>query len=84
MSKLNGSVERLALALRDVVKEGAEEAVAPLRAEIRAVKEDVRAVEERLNTRIREEVRESEERLGNRIDRAIEDIVAERQRDSVS
>ena len=62
-SKLNGSVERLAEALRDVVREGAAEAVEPL--------------EERLNARIDG----VEERLGNRIDRAIEDIVAERQQD---
>ena len=66
--KLNGSVERLAEALRDVVKEGAAEAVEPLRNELREVREDIQAVEERLNTRL---------------DRAVEDIVAERQQDSV-
>lgn len=76
MSKLNGSVGRLAEAFGDVITEAMESVRADMRNDIR---EEVQAVEERLNTRIREEVQESEERLGNRIDRAIEDIVAERQ-----
>ena len=90
MSKLNGSVERLAEALRDVVREGAEEAVAPLREEMQAgfaridselteIRGEVRETEERLNTRIDRAVKESEQRLHTRIDRAVEDIVAERQ-----
>ena len=33
---------------------------------------------------LRQEIRESEERLANRIDRAVEDIVAEKQRERVS
>ena len=73
MSKLNGSVERLAEALRDVVREGTAEAIGPL--------------EERLNARIDGvigDVQAVEERLGNRIDRAVEDIVAERQTERAS
>ena len=39
--KLNGSIDRLAAALRDVVKESAAEAVQPLREEIQSVREEM-------------------------------------------
>ena len=65
MSKLNGSVERLAEALRDVVREGAAEAVAP--------------TETRLRNSIHEEVQGLREELTGKIDRAVENIIAERQ-----
>ena len=61
MSKLNGSVSRLAEAFGDVITEAMESVRADMRNDVR------------------EEVQAAEERLGNRIDRAIEDIVAERQ-----
>lgn len=50
--QLNGSVERLAAALRDVVKEGVAEAVEPLRGEIAEVRTEMRDMESRLNVRI--------------------------------
>ena len=68
-SKLNGSIERLGIALRDVVKEGVAEANEPMRGQIADVRKDVQEVEER---------------FGNRSDRAVEDIVAERQMEKVS
>ena len=71
--KLNGSTARLAEALRDVVREGVEEAVQPL--------------ENRLNARIDQTggaILDVEERLNTRIDRAVEDIVAEKQSERIS
>lgn len=132
-SKLNGSVAQLAAALRDVVREGAAEAIQPieerlnakihgmalelrevrgevgevrgevgglagkvreLRGEVRELRGiagevqelrgEIRDVEERLNTRIAGEVRGVEERLNTRLDRAVEDIIAERQQERAS
>jgi uncharacterized protein YPO0396 len=62
--KLNGSVERLAVAMRDVFTEAVENAVEPLRSEMRDM-------EDRLNKRIdatNKNMRDMEDRLNKRID----------------
>ena len=82
--QLNGSADRLAAALRDVVREAASEAIEATEERLGA---RISESEERLNTRISglaTDVRESEERLNSRLDRAVEDIVAERQSERVT
>ncbi len=49
---LNGSVNLLAQAMRDVFREGVERAVEPLATEMKAMRTDMRDMESRLNERI--------------------------------
>jgi len=81
-SKLNGSVQRLAAALGDVVSDAVEAGREDMRKEIQEIRSDMTAMEERLGNRIdglASEVRETEERLNIRMGRMVEDIVAEKQ-----
>ena len=50
--KLNGSVDTLALAMRQVFTEAVEGAVEPLATEVKALRTDMRDMEGRLNQRI--------------------------------
>lgn len=88
--KLNGSIDRLAVALRDVVREASTEAVEKvegrLNARIDQVKKDVQGVEAKIGDveqRLTSRIDGVERNLNTRIDRAVEDIVAERQMERV-
>ena len=51
-SKLNGSVDTLARAMRQVFSEAVEGAVEPLREDMKGARDDMHAMEGRLNARI--------------------------------
>lgn len=53
-NKLNGSVDRLAEALRDVVREAAQEAIAPMRNEITGLRKEMNAGFARIDNDIAE------------------------------
>ena len=51
-TKLNGSVDRLAIALREVFSEAVEGAIDPLRTDIAKIRSDMAGMEGRLNDQI--------------------------------
>ena len=71
--KLNGSVDMLANAMRQVFKEAVEGAVEPTHKEVKALRTDMQSMEGRLNTKIDA----TEERLNERIDTTNENVQAQ-------
>ena len=51
-AKLNGSVDMLAQAMRQVFQEGVEKAVEPIHTEMKALRTDMRDMEGRVNERL--------------------------------